>query len=580
MIEPQYLIVVPDDAAGVRVWRERLHHLATAADLCFADCARGIVLSNVPSIAGPGRPEQACIIGTIFARDDTRGRSALTSRELNQASASRGESLIAGFWGSYVAVLAGPAGGEIVRAPFGDLPCYYEHAANATIASSHLALMIAATGVRPRINWDAIARYLIAPDLPRGETCLADVMELAGGERLTCGRLPMRQALWSPWAFVQPAQRIEDPAMAAEQLRAVILRCVEARTSDLDSALLLLSGGLDSSIVAAALAACGRRTSALNMVANRIAGDERDYARLVAAHCQIDLTEKLRDTTAVDITRSGVAGRPNPCERSFTQATRAAVNDLRDVIHHDAVLHGGGGDHIFCSLHSAAPLADLIAAHGLDRRVVPLTNNIAEVAQGTTVAVLLQAATRLIRRRARYRWPISLDYLTPHAGRHAASAIDHPWLDPPRGIGSGSAGHVALMLGALGIAQSAHASSDWRAILLAQPIIEACLTMPPWLWFARGRNRAVARAAFVPLLPPDHAWRRSKGVVDSFLIEIFEANRDQLRGMLVNGRLARQGLIDPMSILAALDDPRPARGRAWGRLLFLADVEAWLASWA
>ena len=129
--------------------------------------------------------------------------------------------------------------------------------------------------------------------------------------------------------------------MAAEQLRAVILRCVEARTSDLDSALLLLSGGLDSSIVAAALAACGRRTSALNMVANRIAGDERDYARLVAAHCQIDLTEKLRDTTAVDITRSGVAGRPNPCERSFTQATRAAVNDLRDVIHHDAVLHGG-----------------------------------------------------------------------------------------------------------------------------------------------------------------------------------------------------------------------------------------------
>jgi asparagine synthase (glutamine-hydrolysing) len=113
------------------------------------------------------------------------------------------------------------------------------------------------------------------------------------------------------------------------------------------------------------------------------------------------------------------------------------------------------------------------------------------------------------------------------------------------------------------------------APLLSQPLIEDCLSIPSWHWFAKGCNRAAARQAFARELPPRVIWRHGKGAPDSFVVRLFEANRRELRDHLCDGVLARSGMLDVPMIKAALDDPSPQRGTSYGRLLKLADTESW-----
>jgi asparagine synthase (glutamine-hydrolysing) len=99
------------------------------------------------------------------------------------------------------------------------------------------------------------------------------------------------------------------------------------------------------------------------------------------------------------------------------------------------------------------------------------------------------------------------------------------------------------------------------------------------LWCSGGNNRAVARQAFADVLPSAIIDRRGKGSPDSFVIEIFEANRGALQALLEDGLLASHGLLDSDRVRAVLADTAPVRGSAYGRVMQLADVEAWARSW-
>src|SRR3546814_17742343 len=75
---------------------------------------------------------------------------------------------------------------------------------------------------------------------------------------------------------------IDDADKAVELVRREILRCVAARlTPDVRYAV-DLSGGLDSSIIAAAAAKRGRTLRSITMFSEGNDGDERGFARAVA----------------------------------------------------------------------------------------------------------------------------------------------------------------------------------------------------------------------------------------------------------------------------------------------------------
>src|SRR3546814_19628922 len=119
----------------------------------------------------------------------------------------------------------------------------------------------------------------------------------------------------------------------------------------------------------------------------------------------------------------------------------------------------------------------------------------------------------------------------------ALGAADHPWLVPPKGALAGSAAHIALLAAAESVTRSRDARVARADIspLIAQPVAEACLRVPSWLWTRDGHNRAIARDAFRAALPPAILDPRDKGPPDIFLLELLAANPHPIRSMLIHG---------------------------------------------
>src|SRR3546814_8683698 len=76
-------------------------------------------------------------------------------------------------------------------------------------------------------------------------------------------------------------------------------------------------------------------------------------------------------------------------------------------------------------------------------------------------------------------------------------------------------------------------------------------------------------------LPAEVIWRRTKGTPDSFVIEIYEQHRPLIRSLLTDGQLAGNGLIDVDTLIKVIDDPSPARGHDFARIMQLLDDEVW-----
>jgi asparagine synthase (glutamine-hydrolysing) len=116
--------------------------------------------------------------------------------------------------------------------------------------------------------------------------------------------------------------------------------------------------------------------------------------------------------------------------------------------------------------------------------------------------------------------------------------------------------------------------------LIVPALVETCLRIPSWMWFKRGCNRAIARHALSGILPPELAWRRSKGAPDGFIANLYESNRSAIRTMLLGGALQAFGLLDRSGIQSFLDDDAPVRGHDYLRIMQLVDAEAWARNWS
>src|SRR3546814_12255836 len=86
--------------------------------------------------------------------------------------------------------------------------------------------------------------------------------------------------------------------------------------------LLLLSGGVDSSIVAACLAHAGCAFDCLTLVTANPSGDERSYARLAAESVGAALVARMREVSRIDLTRSAAAHFARPVGRSVGEESR------------------------------------------------------------------------------------------------------------------------------------------------------------------------------------------------------------------------------------------------------------------
>lgn len=534
---------------------------------------RSVMFVSGPAIGFP----YGAIAGTIVRLGDRAPTPSLSDADGALIRASKGRYLTDAHWGGYVTLIEDDDSVSVLRAPLGDLPCLLAEGADGLAIASDVTLLELVRG-RPGVDYSALARHLAAPDLRTAETGLTGVTELQGGLRLELADDQSRTVeVWSPWRFAKPERRIDDPAEAQRRLRGAVLHAVAATCHAHGPVILRLSGGLDSSIVAAALSEARIETVALTLVTDDPAGDERHYARRAAETLEIPLEERMRRIGSVDLTASAAANLPRPTARAFVQSALGHAFTLAAETGAGAIVDGGGGDNVFCSLQSIRPVIDALAADTGWQRARDTARSVAMLAQVSQWTVLRRAILARARHLSRFAFPPDLRLLSPAALALAGHAAEHRWLDSPPGALPGKAAHIGLIAAAQSVVEGVDSLDAVPLLspLISQPVVETCLAIPSWLWFDQGHNRAIARDAFADLLPDDIVRRRSKGGPDGFIAELYRHHRPLIRTLLLDGLLMGNDLLDREALVLALAERGPVQRHDFLRIMQLVDAEIW-----
>ena len=488
--------------------------------------------------------------------------------------------LLSNFWGGYLLIHADAAGAiHVLRDPSGALPCYIRREAGRVILAGDIRDLVApGPGA---VDYRELARTLASGDARGRKTCLVGVEELIAGECLVVQDGAVRsETWWSPFDHMTYSR--DDLGDLAAKLRETVADCVGSWASCYSSILLGASGGLDSSIVAAAAVPRSTQLTGLTLVGPGADGDERRYSRVLANSLGMDLRDAAFDLAHIDVERAVAPHLPWPVAPIFKQSIEAIHRHFEAELSLDAHFSGNGGDGIFCSVRSAVPLLDRFLAEGPRLELAETMRDIGTVTGANGVAVLRHACSRYRRRGGR------------HGPRFDAAGLDcglaaeleeegatHPWLQPATSVLPGKTVHATyLMRTHKSIELYPRADAPPHvAPLHAQPIVELCLSIPTWMWIAEGRNRAVARRAFEGWLPPLVIDRTSKGGPGDFHLMIYREYREALHAMLRDGALVGAGVFDP-ALLDKREDPSWRGTARRHRILALAAAESWARWWS
>ena len=181
----------------------------------------------------------------------------------------------------------------LARDPLGMKPLYYSAIAGGIAFASEIKAFLALEGFTAQPNLRSLQQYLeFGYVFDAHDTSLAGVGKLPPGHamEIVAGRAG------TPYAFFTP--RLADPGnartldQAADELYATLGEVVRQHLVADVPVGLLLSGGLDSSIIAA-LAAKHTRVATISMGFAESSVDERAFARTVAKHIGSDHREVL-----------------------------------------------------------------------------------------------------------------------------------------------------------------------------------------------------------------------------------------------------------------------------------------------
>lgn len=533
---------------------------------------RLFISEDTPVLAVPG----GVVLGHLFSKEGLPARADKLQTLTSVECLSR--HLLDHYWGDYLLIQTalGPAPGfRILREPSGGVPCIYSFEGSIGFVTSDISL---ATGLgvhRQQIDWGFISRSLAYPHVNSARTALASVQELLPGCSLTVSGAgtTIREA-WSPWALVADPHRHHDPAEAALEIRTAVDRVVKAWAKTDEAVLVELSGGLDSSIVAMCLQGTQARVACCTLVTPVPGADERRYAHQVADSLGVKLhAEELRFADAhFDFEPPVQTAKPRVSV--LQHVTHGAMESVAGMHGTTSFFSGGGGDTVFCYSSGAAPAADAFIERGLSPGLAAI-RDLSDL-HGCTHWKSGRLTLRKLLRGARVPCKPNPSFLDPSI---AALDLDiHPWFEPPPGILPGDQERIADLAGTQVFRDSApRSSTHWlRLPLLSQPVVEACLKAPSWMWIAGGENRALARQAFVDRLPQGILERRSKGTFISFLGAIYHRRKFEMREYLLGGHLQSHRLLDTPALEALFKATPPPRDTSFVRAFDLCMIENWI----
>src|SRR3984893_6824283 len=539
------------------------------------------------------------VFGRIFNSDidstDSALRVEFDHNESLKIVQTGGRRLIERYWGRYVALIQDAATSEtwVLRDPSGGMPCLLSTFQGVNLAFSDLEDCLA-LGIRHfTVSWGYIRKLLAYSGYQSRETALNEVSEVQFGERVRSSGDTVHRALeWNPLAIAQ-TNPIPDPETAVAELRRTTRACVHAWASCYSDIVHNLSGGLDSSIV---LSCLKDTPSQPNITCVHYFGtgpdeDERKYARLMARLVKVELIEHQLDVQEAkldNILNLRRSSRPwfymYELEHGRFEGQLAAQREAKGLF------SGAGGDGVFFQARADLAVTDYLFDHGVGRDLLRVTVDAARISRKSIWPLLLNA---LRTRAIPPRWhPLRVGgrperTLVSRDVQQAAKRA--PKVLPPcftsrslRGLPPGVLWHALSVSAAPAYYSSFEAGPypERTLPLLSQPLVELCLRIPTYVLIKNGMDRATARRAFAPDLPPEIVKRRNKGRIDQHIRHVMDANLNFVRDLLLDGPMVKKGLLDPRTLeLYRPRDLSPADFQYAEILQEHLCIEAWLSRW-
>lgn len=541
-------------------------------------CVALFAPKETPTLRLPGG---GILLGDLY---DEAGRPVNDLADLQHLStqSTLRQHLLERCWGEYL--LFQPAEEDassitLMRDPSGGIACVYSLKHGNGFITSDLTIASGLGLHRDRIDWDFVRHSLIYPHMKISRTGLAGINELLPGCTLSMDERKATTGLaWSPWHFVTATGRHSDPTTAARTIREVTTSVVHAMAETDRAVLLELSGGLDSSIVGACLSNTNARVACCTVITPLPGADERSYASQVAERLGIELLQQQLDFADADIDFELPRHSPRPAAWALGRAVARAMDDAAESQGVNSLFSGGGGDTVFCYLRSAAPAADAFRARGLAAGYKAIVNLSGLHGCTVTKAARLTLRKLCLKPKASYK----PDYLLLPPTDEIPPLELHPWFSAPSNALHGDRERIFDLAGNQMFADATLRAGHRRVRmpLLSQPVMEACLRVPSWMWISGGQNRAVARSAFATRLPQDVLERRSKGTFMNYTFAVYRKNKEAISRFLLDGHLCSRGLLDPHKLDLFLESPLPARDHSFMRIFDLCMIENWVRNHA
>ena len=519
------------------------------------------------------------VVGDLYSR---KGESI---RDTNQLACLPSDvavrhHILENYWGDYILVLPkadDPSAVSVMRSPSPacDVQCVYSLRNGKGFVTSDISLANRLGFYHKHVDFDYVAHRLVYPDLKTSRTGHAGISELLPGctMHLHNGNVRVNQD-WSPWSFVGAEMHYADLREAALAIRSAIELVVRTWADRDESTLLELSGGLDSSIVGACLKHAQTKVTCSTLTAPVPGADERDYAKIIATMLDTELsaTELGYDDATFDfpVPQELVTPVIGPLQYVIDKAMEATA-ERNDA---NSYFSGAGGDTVFCYLSNAAPAADAFRGAGLSMGFQAVFD-LSMFHQCTYWTAGRLTLRKLMRS---HDQPYAVDNSLLSSSGVLPEPELHPWLSSPLNALPGNRQRIFELSATQFFRDSCPRglTRPLRMPLLSQPVIEACLRAPSWMWFSGGQNRAIARHAFSDVLPPKTLARKSKGTFTAYLGALYRRNAKKMLDFLLDGELQSHDLLDADALRQFAEGELPRHRNSFMRIFQLCTLENWI----
>ena len=267
----------------------------------------------------------------------------------------------------------------IARDRFGEKPLYYGVFDGKLIFASEPKVLLANPAVKVEINTDALRQYLSFDYVPAPHSIYKGISKLPAAHFLTVEKSEIKTRRY--WNLTWEKKKTKSLESSAEELRELLADAVRMRlVSDVPLGI-LLSGGVDSSAVAAfATQFSTEKVKTFSIGFEEDSFDESKFARQVATHLNTEhYEEKLSVEKAADLISEIGTWLDEPLSDGSLIPTLLLSRFVRK--HVTVALGGDGGDEIFAGypMYYAHKVANIygkvprVLRNGL---IEPIVNNL------------------------------------------------------------------------------------------------------------------------------------------------------------------------------------------------------------